>query len=86
MEAVNSAFREMLKPGSQNLSSVLVGMVVRAVRFLTILSVFTFFKLEKIWVVFLFFPTVRIGTCILVVATICITHDEIVCLPRRAHF
>lgn len=85
-ERINSSFRKDMEPTWGGSSFVQIWMEIRTMHFFTSCSVFAFFRLEKFWVIFLFFPTVRGRALVLLWAAFWVRSNNSVSLPLCAHF
>lgn len=85
-EADSSSFGKVFEPGGELMLSVCFVMVVRAMRFLAVISVKTWFNLKVIGVEFLFFPAVAEWASVFRGASIFVGSDEVFGMPVAAHF
>ena len=74
-----------MEPLRQLQPHILRTMIIRTVRLRTTSPMLTLLKLEKVRVVFLFLPPVRVLALVLVRTAFIILHNEVVCFPVGAH-
>lgn len=86
MEGTDSSFWEKSEPFGQWDLSVIVTVIVRAVRFFAVGSMLTLFNFEEVWMIFLLLPAMRVQALILIRTPFRVRAYKVVNLPVWTHF